>query len=418
MGIVISLHVKRRILFLISYIDIVGRNGYHRNSKKEMGTATGRVLLFGTFDVGNYGDLLFPVVAQKELEIRGLTLTHVSPTNRTTVFEDAVAPVQMSEIPDEFVGVMVGGGNIINLDPGIYGAFENVNYHDLWIGATSFGVRSRVPVIFNCPGCSLPSLGNISKIQKFFIRATFKNAEILRFRDSVQVVSQYSNRVHKVTPDTAFGISDIWPKPKRREQIVVLNLNERYFPESEKVAGIINTSEVFRDRVVSFVIIGECHGDLAFTRDVQKHLDDVIQWKEVSMNLKNIAEEIAVAELFIGSSMHGFITALSYRTRCILVNNHTNPLQKFKDLFLYAELDESTICRDFLRIDDSFRKCTTISDLSLAKIKSELLEHWDELAQAIREKRLSSKITMIEQWSLKRYKSILRFDAGKTKYLS
>lgn len=383
-----------------------------------MGKKQESVLIFGTFDVGNYGDLLFPVIASHELIGRGFRTIHVSPTSRQTVFADAAAPTSIYDVPNGFRGVLIGGGNILSLNPGIYKNQNNINYYDLWIGAASIGLRFRVPVIFNSPGFSLPPPERVSRIMKFLIRATFKCAEVLKFRDSIHVLAEYSNRVQKATPDTVFGISDVWPNPKNRREHIALNLNQRHFPESREVARVINNSECFVGKIISFVIIGECHGDLMFTREVQKQLHKAVIWREIPLTLRAIAEEIATANLFIGSSMHGFISALSYETNAVLVNNHAKPLQKFNDLFVYAELDEKMMCQDFAKIDVSMRTSTTITSESLARIKEELLDHWEEIAKTLRQWSKPRKLNWVESLILRFYKPILKLDERKTRWFS
>ena len=56
-----------------------------------------RIAHYGTFDVENYGDLLFPPVLERRLSGRGHTLTHVSPIGGRAIWEDCVETISIRE---------------------------------------------------------------------------------------------------------------------------------------------------------------------------------------------------------------------------------------------------------------------------------------------------------------------------------
>jgi len=86
--------------------------GREKVKEKEAGV----VLQYGTFDVGNYGDLLFPIVARFELEKRNIGTIPVSPTHRSTSYQDAIKPISIVEAKshEECKAIIIGGGNIIH----------------------------------------------------------------------------------------------------------------------------------------------------------------------------------------------------------------------------------------------------------------------------------------------------------------
>ena len=83
---------------------------------------SGRVLLTGMFDMRNYGDLLFPLMARHALAPHGLAPVAVAPTGGVAALGDAMAPVALGEVLRGEVaaqGIAIGGGYIIhgqNLD--------------------------------------------------------------------------------------------------------------------------------------------------------------------------------------------------------------------------------------------------------------------------------------------------------------
>jgi len=82
--------------------------------------AAKRVAITGTFDVANYGDLLFPLIARHRLGSMGVEIVPVSPTTGMTVFADAMRPVGIESLiagEQAVDAILIGGGYIIHLLP-------------------------------------------------------------------------------------------------------------------------------------------------------------------------------------------------------------------------------------------------------------------------------------------------------------
>jgi hypothetical protein len=118
-----------------------------------------RIAIFGTFDVENYGDLLFPLLAQQRLAPEGMDLVAVSPTAGVTRYRDTVPVISLAEFAktaNSFDGILIGGGNIVHIrDFGLPGYDENA-YPALWAGATAHALRHGLPVAWNAPGVLAP----------------------------------------------------------------------------------------------------------------------------------------------------------------------------------------------------------------------------------------------------------------------
>ena len=70
---------------------------------------------FGTFDVENFGDLLYPLIARHRLSAAGADITFVSPIGAAPVWRDCVETVPASALDElEIDGVLLGGGNIVH----------------------------------------------------------------------------------------------------------------------------------------------------------------------------------------------------------------------------------------------------------------------------------------------------------------
>src|SRR5215213_9324871 len=79
-----------------------------------------RIAHFGTFDVENYGDLLFPLVLERRLSDLCDEFVHVSPVGGPPPWSDCVQTVGFNQFSQETSGVdgvVVGGGQIIRATP-------------------------------------------------------------------------------------------------------------------------------------------------------------------------------------------------------------------------------------------------------------------------------------------------------------
>src|SRR5262245_46019841 len=114
-----------------------------------------KIAHFGTFDVPNYGDLLFPLIALRRLMDRlGAGLVCVSPVGGPPVFEDCLPSIGFDAFADsleEFDGILIGGGNIVRTTPTVLSEYGSGStpvtaYPDLWLGATAGSTYRNVPV--------------------------------------------------------------------------------------------------------------------------------------------------------------------------------------------------------------------------------------------------------------------------------
>jgi len=124
-----------------------------------------KVLLAGMFDMDNYGDLLFPLMAAQRLGELGYGVQPVAPTSHCARFSDALAPIHISDMMTGEItaaGVVIGGGYIIHTS-----SMDFLDhYHDLeaggwsgaglWLGATLAAALRDVPVAWNAPGVPHP----------------------------------------------------------------------------------------------------------------------------------------------------------------------------------------------------------------------------------------------------------------------
>lgn len=151
-------------------------------------TRPGPVLLTGMFDMENYGDLLFPQIAQWRLAALGHDMIAVAPTGHATGLADAMPAMSIADMMSgtgPITGVVVGGGYIIHAHSMDF--LEDYQTHGtgtwcgagLWLGATVAAAIRDVPIAWNAPGVPHP----FSMRQRSLVHAALAAASYAAVRD-------------------------------------------------------------------------------------------------------------------------------------------------------------------------------------------------------------------------------------------
>ena len=134
-----------------------------------------KIAHFGTFDVDNYGDLLFPHLV--EYRLPQYDWEHISPTNNSSVFKDSMPIISFDDAcKNLYNAVIIGGGNIIHLldnKETVYNFKEGFAYSDLWVGSAKMAMEQGIPYVLNAPGIS-KKFSHF--LHKRIARFTFKNS--------------------------------------------------------------------------------------------------------------------------------------------------------------------------------------------------------------------------------------------------
>lgn len=336
-----------------------------------------KIAHFGTFDVDNYGDLLFPHIAR--FRHPKATWVHVSPTDNITNFTDALPTISYRKaIKQDFDLVVVGGGNIIHSKPTSLNQYKSLSdyaYPALWIGATHLSISKKIPIKYNAPGIVQTKR---TTIEKLFYKNAFEASSYLSFRDeeSLKIASQFTTKKINVVPDTAFEVANMWPiNNNQNNNYIAINLNQRYHSPINITAKYIDKLSKYTGLPVKICIIGDCHGDLTFSNNVIKELTCRNKIVRTS-SLLDIAHLIGNAALFLGSSMHGFITALSYKTPALLVLNE-KPMHKFIGLTKVVGINDDVICKSWADAFNKIDNPSLIGIQNINNIQKKLNTHWE-----------------------------------------
>jgi polysaccharide pyruvyl transferase WcaK-like protein len=297
-----------------------------------------KVAICGTFDVRNFGDLLFPLIAQHQLHRHGIAVEALSPWGRDTGWEDC-APVRpiarFLKRDDRCDGVLIGGGNIIHADPVtlpdyVAAGIADRAYSSLWLGASVAAVAQGIPVAWNAPG--VPHAFDESDMPG--LRAVLGAADYLSVRDAASAAFLPGVKP-EVVPDTALALADLWPREtlashfRALQERVVAGPESRFLAVHVKARSVRGTISELAGKLCRFarnhdcipivIGIGACHGDDVVADAVCAAMDVTHINLARPSGLREIAAAIAFADAYVGASMHGYVTAASYGRPGVIV---------------------------------------------------------------------------------------------------
>ncbi len=302
-----------------------------------------RIAHFGTFDVENYGDLLFPLIL--ELRLSGLCdeFVHVSPVGSSPPWTGCVETIgfrQFAQETSDVDGVVVGGGQIIRATPTpleIYnsgGISSFLTYPGLWLGASYIAASENLPLCWNAAG--VPS--GFTPIVAQLVQWSASVTDYVAVRDEASRRWLQEAGVEQnigVVPDTAVEVCRLWTKEEvaeayegsffKRERSVpdrtlVCHVNSRWAGEDlGAIAARIDRICRQLDATAILIAIGPVHGDSEVQRKVAARMGSDPLLIDKPQSLREVAACIARSEVYLGSSLHGMITACSFGKRGMMI---------------------------------------------------------------------------------------------------
>jgi len=292
-----------------------------------MAERTWEIGISGTFDEANYGDLLFPPIAEAELAER------LGPLHLHRFSYRAKAPpgwpfrvdslTALPELMRALDGMLIGGGFLIRFDKDVapgYGPPSAAIHHPTgyWLGPALMALQNNVPVAWNSPGTdgkSIPAWA--APLMEMAL--TYSRYVSARDASSQAELERLTTRPVSLVPDTAFGIGRLLnlesaPSAGFSQFCEATGLDGPYVVvqpkrSMEPFAGFI-TRHQRQLRHLRFLIlpIAPVHGDRHEIIDAA--LPGVVRpafWPDPRVT----AELIGRAEAVVGYSYHLSVTALA-----------------------------------------------------------------------------------------------------------
>lgn len=356
-----------------------------------------KIAHFGAFDHDSYGDLIFPFIVEHYLP--EFDFVHISPSGKTTPWIDAKKTISVTEAfkIDDWDGVLVGGGDIVQTAEGFIwnesplqslGALPS-----LWAGASLLAAELNIPCAWNSPGVPAelpdPSLS--------MSHASIQCVDYLAVRDelSAKRIKHLVNCKPHIVPDTALAIGQIWKKydtKEEKDKPLILSLTPM---DIEQRAGeiehlILNAKKIkgFSDEIVLLPLMGwqtpNAHHSI---KKLTSKFNITI--KSRSLTLQECALEISRGRAYVGNSLHGLITALSYGISAC----HVNPVgfssvTKYQGFANHFPDGRNLIANNFI---DATRAISLTHSIGIEKSIESIARHFDHIKDALNNNKISKK---------------------------
>ena len=307
---------------------------------------------WGSYDVDNFGDLLFPFLVEHFLGHRYREVVHVSPTGTRSVWPDAKHSCAIVDVVERTTAaeLIIGGGNLIS-----YTASSSINYVEnpefarivhpsfAWVPYVLLA-KHGIPYAYNRVGVAKP----IPAEKRTLVKQVIEPASFLSCRDAPSAGHLREAGVNStlfVSPDSAIDIARVFRpaelsrhyQNEAREKYgipigvttAVVHVKERYLKgQFDALTSII---ELLARNAVHAVLIplGICHGDdsLLLDRRLQTSSATCISNPELLVDVLSL---LAASNFYIGSSLHGAVTSLAYRNNVVIVaDEQSSGMAKF-----------------------------------------------------------------------------------------
>jgi polysaccharide pyruvyl transferase WcaK-like protein len=375
-----------------------------------------RIAVFGTFDVDNYGDHLFPRVARHELGRRlpHAAVTAFSPFGRRhpTPLDDGQAaaplgpwtPERTRRLADDHHLVLVGGGELMHLNDALLAPVYGTSAAELLRLAPSrwfvegLGPEREVdcPVVWHAVGVPWSPSGEAAER----LRTALARRPYVTVRDrasAARLADAGVDRPIEVVPDSALLLDRIMPPASLRARLDRLRAAGAYPPPGSPalvvqgcdllephLAGVVAAVEHWLAGSPGCEIValetGRCRGDTAFAKALARSLSRRVWRLPERRTVEDLAAALAGAGLFLGSSLHGAITAVVYGAPFVLLNLMGEAkLDGFGDL---AGVDHLVVhsAGDIPKALDAAARGDGLAATRLASLQARVDLHFDRLA--------------------------------------
>lgn len=314
------------------------------------------IAICGTFNIDNYGDVLFPEIFKRAMQQRGLDfeLFLISPANtcENTLCPNAkVYSIDMLDYLHKSYGldaIVIGGGALVHYNkipvklPND-SFFSDYNIYDSWYTPIEFAARNNIKVLFNLP--QIPY--EIPLCLKEVTKAAFAVADYICFRDKVS--AQYLRAIYdenspeiNVYPDSVCCIAQLF-SPKElaslrksvlpfEDKYAVVQFNAQKSPkEDEKLFEVIKSLEKRQYKIV-FLPLGYTHNDDNVLSDYNRKYGNIGYMPENKLNIFEMTAILSGCSVYIGSSFHGAIVSMSFGALAVSYN-YIFPKTKNREVF-------------------------------------------------------------------------------------
>ncbi|MFC0450887.1 polysaccharide pyruvyl transferase family protein [Rhodococcus jostii] len=307
------------------------------------------VISVGAFDRFNYGDLLFPLVLESRWPARSnSTLSHYAlwgarGNDWGTARSGSARDLRRCLTEQPPAGCIVAGGEVLSatwydltrhsipsgFDLAVAALHRTVPRRHLSAACRALAggmwplplvpdasTSNQMPVVYNAVGAT--SVDTLSGGDRARVLGSLRAGKYLSVRDNSSVDILRSHGIDAdLAPDSAAIIDQLFPAPPKRPGTLVFQCSRHWLRghEDEVVSQLRALSERYEISLLAIGLAGG-HSDLTALRRLFRRLSKTTKRVRLvePVNVRDVAAEIASADGYVGTSLHGSITAIAYGT--------------------------------------------------------------------------------------------------------
>ena len=344
-----------------------------------------KVWIYGMFDLDNYGDCLFPLIARHKLNERNIEVTAVSITGKPAKYKDALRSISREEARNLMRKndvVLIGGGAVLHDQPLTF--FEDskkwgheFNGKELWIGAMQDARGRGAKVAFNAPG----AIGRLKLSTKNEFRQLREREDYINTRERKGGLVLGESEAGLV-PDTACdpdlgSILRYGEKSKESSGTLLVCLRRRSFNGIQKKEAFETIQRLAKrmNLEIKLMPLSDSHQDEKTCEMIGKGIEMQVEIINPA-SLVEIYAEIRRAKLVLTSSLHAYITAVQCQTRVILVKRPA--YHKFEECRSQLRGNDPDI-KEWRDLDD-YELYSDVAMKQLGECEAKLNAHWNLIA--------------------------------------
>lgn len=298
---------------------------------------------WGTFEVANFGDVLFPLILSHHLAtaLPDATITLAGPFGGSAPM-GLDRPVRRVRRHDEHGfwdqaagvdGFILGGGDLLHASPGVVAASGRAERLDAWAFAGEAGLLAEVrPFVWNALGVPFDLPDDLRPL----VRAACANIDLLTVRDEgsrQRLEDAGVERPIHVAPDTAVLVDQVFPAGQRAAALDQMRADRlipppgtRFVAVHVSFAGPASLAELagaleeartsFPDVAFVLVGLGPTHGDGATLKSLADQLKPPTSIL-VDPTLLQVTAVLDAADAVVSSSFHAMLVASVLGTRSV-----------------------------------------------------------------------------------------------------
>ena len=368
------------------------------------------IAVFGAFNVHSFGDSLFPEAIYSELhkriEIDEFCVFSLggrkNPYSDKTVYDYS----QFDEIykTKRFDAIIIGGGELLHNLP-INFPEEHMAYESgaIWQIPVKLGMKYGIPIIMN--GVGMPyefKEKNRGELEQLFSAVSYVS---LRDEYSYQRWTEYFGNNEKTVevPDSLWNIREYFSE--ERLETIRDAFKEKYKVNKPYMVVQYGTTKYFREVMkildrfaennniqICAIAINAAHEDLYVVQHLGEY-KNFVDIKEI-LSPEEIVALISGAKLFVGTSLHGNLTAIAYGVKNIIIDMYPGFVSKM-DGFAKMQGITSNFVGDisdlWFVLNEEYTRKHFGTPEKVRKLISETKAHYDRISDIVRNRALPIK---------------------------